>query len=75
VKDIKIPSNDGAKRGKASKKKPSKKEDASKTILSFGALEHAQALGDYEALVARGRRVLRLHLSNPDEVGKIIKVI
>jgi transaldolase/glucose-6-phosphate isomerase len=43
--------------------------------LSFGTLERAQALGDYEALKARGRRVLRLHLSNPDEVGKIGELI
>jgi hypothetical protein len=43
--------------------------------MSFGALERAQALGDYEALIARGRRVLRLHLSSPDEVGKIVKLI
>ncbi|MBN1452175.1 MAG: bifunctional transaldolase/phosoglucose isomerase [Anaerolineales bacterium] len=43
--------------------------------MSFGTLERAQALGDYEALEARGRRVLRLHLSNPDEVGKIVKLI
>ncbi|MFL7869146.1 MAG: bifunctional transaldolase/phosoglucose isomerase [Anaerolineales bacterium] len=43
--------------------------------LSFGTLEQAQALGDYEALKARGRRVLRLHLSNPDEVGKLSELI
>ncbi len=30
--------------------------------LSFGVLERAQALGDLEALMARGRRVLRVHL-------------
>ena len=34
--------------------------------LSFGALEHGQFLGDMEALQARGRRVLRIHLSNPE---------
>ncbi len=43
--------------------------------MSFGTLERAQALGDYEALEARERRVLRLHLSNPDEVDKIVKLI
>lgn len=30
--------------------------------LTFGQLERAQALGDYESLVARGRRVMRIHL-------------
>ena len=38
--------------------------------MSFGTLELAQALGDYEALRAQGRRVLRVHLTKPDEVGK-----
>ncbi len=30
--------------------------------MTFGALERAQALGDYEALAARSRRILRIHL-------------
>ncbi|MGI8586581.1 MAG: bifunctional transaldolase/phosoglucose isomerase [Chloroflexia bacterium] len=34
---------------------------------SFGTLIKAQALGDIEALVSKGRRVLRLHLADPDE--------
>jgi len=33
---------------------------------SFGTLHLAQALGDYEALSQRGRRVLRFHASNLD---------
>ncbi len=37
--------------------------------LSFGTLERAQALGDYAALDAAGRRVLRLHLSSLDILG------
>ncbi len=36
---------------------------------TFGVLERAQALGDYEALAARGRLILRLHLSSPQEIG------
>lgn len=40
--------------------------------LSFGNLELAQALGDYEALQANGRRVLRVHLSGLDEVRKLV---
>jgi transaldolase/glucose-6-phosphate isomerase len=42
--------------------------------ISFGTLELAQALGDYEALVAKDRRVLRVHLSRPDEVRKLIEL-
>ena len=34
--------------------------------LSFGTLEHGQALGDLEALEARGRRVMHIHLANPE---------
>jgi transaldolase/glucose-6-phosphate isomerase len=39
---------------------------------SFGTLELAQALGDYEALKASGRRVLRVHLSRPDEINDLM---
>ena len=31
--------------------------------ITFGALEKAQALGDLEALLARGRRAIRIHFS------------
>jgi transaldolase/glucose-6-phosphate isomerase len=40
--------------------------------LSFGTLEQAQALGDYQALVARGRRVLRLHVPSPDYLSRLV---
>lgn len=43
--------------------------------LSFGTLELAQALGDYEALTARDRRVLRVHLPKPDDVRELIGLI
>ena len=33
--------------------------------LSFGSLEHGQALGDLEALEARGRRTMHIHLTDP----------
>ncbi|MCZ2128549.1 MAG: bifunctional transaldolase/phosoglucose isomerase [Anaerolineales bacterium] len=36
--------------------------------LSFGTLIRAQALGDYEALQAAGRKALRLHLTSLDEL-------
>jgi transaldolase/glucose-6-phosphate isomerase len=31
--------------------------------LTFGTLERAQALGDFEALVSRNRRIYRIHLT------------
>ena len=40
--------------------------------LTFGVLERAQALGDFEALLGRDRRVLRLHFS---ERGSLFKLI
>jgi transaldolase / glucose-6-phosphate isomerase len=43
--------------------------------LSFGTLEHGQALGDMEALQARQRRVLRIHLDNPDMLSALINQI
>ncbi len=43
--------------------------------MTFGVLERAQALGDYEALAARGRRILRIHLSSPREVQKLIEAL
>jgi len=40
--------------------------------LSFGTLLYAQALGDYEALVDRNRRIIRIELkqSNVEELWK-----
>jgi hypothetical protein len=43
--------------------------------LSFGALEHGQALGDLEALEARGRRVLHIHLANPGLLTTLVEKI
>ena len=37
--------------------------------LTFGALKGAQALGDFQALSARGRRVIRIHLDADTERG------
>lgn len=39
---------------------------------TFGILERAQSMGDYEALAARDRRILRLHLSSPQEIKEVI---
>lgn len=37
--------------------------------LTFGAMSMAQALGDYQALEARGKRLLRIHLRKPSLKG------
>ncbi len=43
--------------------------------LSFGVLERCQALGDYEALAARKRRILRLHLHSPELLADLAKAL
>lgn len=43
--------------------------------MTFGTLIRAQALGDYETLVARGRRVIRVHLSRPEDVRLLVNLM
>ncbi|MDP1714012.1 MAG: bifunctional transaldolase/phosoglucose isomerase [Anaerolineales bacterium] len=43
--------------------------------LTFGTLLRAQALGDYEALIAAGRKVLRVKLNNPVELYKLLDAL
>lgn len=43
--------------------------------LSFGVLQMAQALGDYEALAARGRRILRIHLENDGALAQVVEAL
>jgi murein DD-endopeptidase MepM/ murein hydrolase activator NlpD len=43
--------------------------------MTFGTLVRAQALGDYETLVARGRRVFRVHLRNPSEIRLLVQAM
>jgi transaldolase/glucose-6-phosphate isomerase len=43
--------------------------------MTFGALIRAQALGDYETLIARGRRVIRVHLSKSSEIDQLVKAL
>jgi transaldolase/glucose-6-phosphate isomerase len=43
--------------------------------LTFGVLERAQALGDFEALAARGREILRVHLPSPDAVRMLVEAL
>ena len=40
--------------------------------LSFGTMEHGQALGDMEALENRDRKVLHFHLDNPDLLSNLV---
>jgi transaldolase/glucose-6-phosphate isomerase len=40
--------------------------------MSFGILERAQAIGDYEALAARGRRILRLNLPSSKDIKMLV---
>jgi transaldolase/glucose-6-phosphate isomerase len=40
--------------------------------LTFGTLIRAQAVGDYEALIEAGRKVLRVHLANPRDTAQIV---
>lgn len=39
--------------------------------LSFGTLELAQALGDQEAILAKGRKILRVHLTSPEKITEL----
>jgi transaldolase / glucose-6-phosphate isomerase len=43
--------------------------------MTFGTLERAQALGDYEALAARGRGILRLNLASPEALKGLVERI
>ncbi len=43
--------------------------------LTFGTLIRAQALGDYEALIEAGRKVLRVHLPSAEDVEQIISAL
>jgi transaldolase/glucose-6-phosphate isomerase len=43
--------------------------------LTFGTLIRAQALGDYEALIKAGRKVLRVHLPRVQDVEQIISAL
>jgi len=38
---------------------------------TWGVLKAAQSLGDYEALKNRGRRIIRVHLSDESDLGKL----
>jgi transaldolase/glucose-6-phosphate isomerase len=42
---------------------PGKDMEIPEENISFGVMERAQALGDLEALLARGKRALRVHMN------------
>ena len=50
---------------------PEKDMDIPGQGMTFGTLIRAQALGDYEALKAAGRKGLRIRLSSPEDIKKI----
>jgi transaldolase/glucose-6-phosphate isomerase len=43
--------------------------------MTFGTLERAQALGDYEALVSRGRRLMRLHFTSIEKLQFLVDTL
>ena len=43
--------------------------------MRFGVLERCQVVGDYEALAARQRRILRLHLNSPDMLAELVQAL
>jgi transaldolase/glucose-6-phosphate isomerase len=43
--------------------------------MTFGVLQRAQALGDYEALAARGRRILRVHLPQIQDLIRLLETL
>lgn len=43
--------------------------------MSFGMLERAQALGDFEALAARNRRILRIQLTPQSALKDLLKIL
>jgi len=54
---------------------PEKDFDIPTEGLTFGTLIRAQALGDYEALIEAGRKVLRVHLPSVEEVKRVVEAL
>ncbi|MGE5073405.1 MAG: bifunctional transaldolase/phosoglucose isomerase, partial [Anaerolineae bacterium] len=54
---------------------PARDIDIPNEGMSFGTLIRAQALGDYETLLARGRRTLRVHLAKPADVALLAELL
>ena len=43
--------------------------------MTFGVMELAQALGDYQALQARRRRIIRVHLPDPAALVQVVEAM
>jgi transaldolase/glucose-6-phosphate isomerase len=54
---------------------PEKDMDIPNEGLTFGTLIRAQALGDYEALIEAGRKVIRVHLPNVQALEQIVAAL
>jgi transaldolase/glucose-6-phosphate isomerase len=54
---------------------PEKDMDIPTEGLTFGTLIRAQALGDYEALIEAGRKVIRVHFPSVGAVADLVKVL
>jgi transaldolase/glucose-6-phosphate isomerase len=54
---------------------PEKDIDIPTEGLTFGTLIRAQALGDYEALIEAGRKVLRVHLPSGVDVNRLVDAL
>ena len=54
---------------------PSKDFEVPTEGLTFGTLIRAQALGDYEALIEAGRKVVRVHLPRVQDIEMFVKAL
>ena len=54
---------------------PAEDADIPTENMPFSALERAQSLGDYEALAARKRRILRIHLSATEGLKTLLDAL
>ena len=52
-----------------------KDKDIPNEGMTFGKLIRAQALGDFETLLAVGRRAIRVHLSKPEDIDLLVKAL
>jgi transaldolase / glucose-6-phosphate isomerase len=54
---------------------PTEDVNIPKEGLTFGTLIRAQALGDYEALIEAGRKVLRVHLPSSKDLIRLLEAL
>jgi transaldolase/glucose-6-phosphate isomerase len=46
-----------------------------KRAITFGTLQRAQAMSDYEVLIGRGRKVMWLHMPGVDTLDRIVESV